>query len=110
MTDPLLEKDPKLGEIVRRLVTALRPERIYLFGSKARGDENSDSDYDVMVVVPDAAPPERRRGRAAYRALRGTGTAADVVVFTSAGFEERRHVVSSLPATVEREGLLLYAS
>lgn len=110
VTDPFLQKDAKLAEIVRRLVAAFRPERIYLFGSKARGEEDADSDYDVMVVVPDTAPPERRRGRAAYRALRGTGTAADVVVFTSAAFEKRRHVVSSLPATVEREGLLLYAS
>ena len=110
MADPIAENDPRLGEIVRRLVTALQPERIYLFGSKARGDEGPESDYDVMVVVPDAAPPERRRGRTAYRALRGTGTAADVVVLTRTRFEERRHVVSSLPATVEREGRLLYAS
>ena len=106
----MVESDAKLGEIVRRLVTALRPERIYLFGSKARGDEGSESDYDVLVVVPDAAPPDRRRGRTAYRALRGTGTAAEVVVCTRARFEERRHIVSSLPATVEREGRFLYAS
>lgn len=110
VTNPLVESDAKLGEIVRRLVTAFDPECIYLFGSKARGDEGPDSDYDVMVIVPDAAPPERRRGRTAYRALRGTGTAADVVVCTRAGFEERRRVVSSLPATVAREGRLLYAS
>jgi predicted nucleotidyltransferase len=56
-----IENDPLLAEIVRRLVEAYQPERIYLFGSKARGDAGPDSDYDLMVVVPDSAPPERRR-------------------------------------------------
>ncbi len=110
MTDPTLEKDAKLAEIVRRLVGAFEPERIYLFGSKARGDPDPDSDYDVMVIVPDDASPERRRSRRAYEVLRGTGTAADVLVWTRRSFEERLHVVCSLPATVEREGRLLYAS
>ena len=110
MTDPLLEKDASLAEIVRRLVAALGAERIYLFGSKARGEESPDSDYDLLVVVPDNSPPERRPGRLAYQALRGTGTAADVLVWTKLSFERRLHVVTSLPATVKREGKLLYAS
>jgi predicted nucleotidyltransferase len=46
-----------LGEIVRRLVDAYQPERIYLFGSWARGEQNADSDYDLLVVVPDDASP-----------------------------------------------------
>ncbi|NIS69053.1 MAG: nucleotidyltransferase domain-containing protein, partial [Proteobacteria bacterium] len=44
-------KDQELAEIVRRLIAAYRPERIYLFGSKARGDSGGDSDYDLMVVT-----------------------------------------------------------
>ena len=44
--------DPILAEIVRRLVEAYRPERIYLFGSVARGDAGPDSDYDIMMLCP----------------------------------------------------------
>lgn len=55
-----LDSDPVLSEIVRRLVAAYEPERIYLFGSKARGDEGPDSDYDLLVVVPDGALPDRK--------------------------------------------------
>lgn len=102
--------DPRLDEAVKRLVDAYRPERIYLFGSRARGDSGPDSDYDLMVVVPDSAPPERRRGRLAYQALRGTGTAADVLVWTKTYFDSRLHLVASLPATIAREGTLLYAA
>ena len=66
----------KLAEIVRRLIEAYRPLRLYLFGSHARGEAGADSDYDLLLVVPDDASPERRRSRLAYRVLRGTGTAA----------------------------------
>jgi hypothetical protein len=33
MSEPLLDHDPLLAEVVRRLVDAYQPERIYLFGS-----------------------------------------------------------------------------
>ena len=105
----ILEADPVLAEIVRRIVEAYEPERVYLFGSKARGDPGPDSDYDLMVIVPDDAPAERQRSRLACQALRGTGTAADVVVWPRSRFERRSRVVTSLPATVLREGELLHA-
>ncbi|MBZ5626500.1 MAG: nucleotidyltransferase domain-containing protein [Acidobacteriia bacterium] len=102
--------DPALAEAVRRLLEAYQPERIYLFGSVARGDAGTDSDYDLLVVVPDDAPPERRRSRLAYEALRGTGTAADVLVCSSTYFEDRRSLKASLPGTVLREGRLLHGA
>ena len=101
--------DPKLAEIDRRLVEAYEPERIYLFGSEARGDAGPDSDFDVLVIVPNEAPPERKRSRLAYERLWGTGVAADVLVWTAEGFDSRTHLRASLPATVLREGKLLYA-
>jgi len=102
--------DPALAEVVRRLAEAYRPERIYLFGSLARGEPDPDSDYDLMVIVSDDAPPECHRSRLAYQVLRGTGAAADVLVWSKSSFERRLHVVASLPATIAREGILLYAS
>jgi uncharacterized protein len=103
-------QDPKLAEVVRRLVDAYQPERIYLFGSVARGEAGPDSDYDLLLVVPDAAPPERRQSKLAYEVLWGTSTAADVIVWERSRFERRARVVCSLPATVLREGRLLYAA
>ncbi|MCX7790026.1 MAG: nucleotidyltransferase domain-containing protein [Chloroflexaceae bacterium] len=104
-----LPDDPVLAEVVRRLGDAYQPEQIFLFGSRARGDVKPDSDYDVMVIVNDNAPPERRSSRLAYQALRGTGTAVDVLVWTRKMFDERLHLPASLPATIVREGKLIYA-
>jgi predicted nucleotidyltransferase len=96
-----------LDGIVGRLRNAYEPERIYLFGSAARGDMHSDSDYDLMVVAGDSAPPRKRRSRLAYEAPRGAAAAADVVVVTRSYFERRRDLPASLPAAVLREGRLL---
>ena len=102
--------DGDLAEIVRRLVEAYEPERVYLFGSKARGDAGADSDYDLMLVVPDDAPPERTRSRLAYERLWGSPTAADVLVWKKSRFDGRLHLKASLPSTVVREGKLIYAA
>lgn len=101
--------DHKLAEIVRRLVEALQPERIYLFGSHARGEAIEQSDYDILVVVEKQGDQPFALERQAYRALWGLGTPVDVLVMTRDHFERHRKVIASLPATVEREGRLLYA-
>jgi len=106
----LKNDDLVLTEILRRLVETFQPERVYLFGSKARSEEGTDSDYDLLVVVPDEAPPEKKRSRLAYQALRGTRAAADVLVWTREAFDSRLHLPASLPATIIREGKLLYAA
>jgi len=106
----LLDRDTVLASIVRRLIEAYRPETIYLFGSQARGDAGADSDYDLLVVVPDDAPAERRDSKLAYTVLWGTKAAADVIVWEKSRFERRSRVVCSLPATVLREGRILYAA
>lgn len=105
-----LLSDPVLAELVRRLVAAYHPMRVYLFGSMARAEAGADSDYDLLLVVPDDAAAPRRGSRLAYEALRGTGAAADVLVCTRTYFEERLHLQASLPATVAREGVLLHAA
>jgi uncharacterized protein len=106
----LINEDRILQVMVDRLIEAFQPSRIYLFGSKARDDSDQDSDYDLMIVVSDDAPPERRRSRLAYQVLRGTRTAADVLVWTKTAFDTRLHIPSSLPSIIEREGKLLYAA
>jgi len=106
----LLEHHPALAESVRRLIENYQQLRIYLFGSKARGDDGPHSDCDLLVVAPDDASSERRDSQLAYGALWGTGTAADVVGCTNSYFEARRHLRASLPGTVLREGKQRYAA
>jgi hypothetical protein len=104
-----LTKQQAIEEMTRRLVEFYSPVRIYLFGSEGRGEAGPDSDLDFLVVVSDDAPEEKLRPGAGRRAVRGTGFAKDIVPWRRTDFEERAAwVVASLPATVVREGRLLY--
>lgn len=103
-------EEPVLDQAVRQLVAALHPERIYLFGSRARGDALDDSDYDLMVVVRERRGAGRAMERDAYAALSDLGVSKDIVVMTRDYFDWMKGAKASLPATVEREGRLLYAA
>lgn len=92
-----------LTEIVERLVDAYEPDRVYLFGSKARGDFSPDSDFDLLVVVPDTAPDERKRSRLAYERLWDVGTAGDVVVTRPVSGWRRRQSISEPQSTNSRQ-------
>ena len=106
----LLGREPVLAEIVRRLVKACHPERIYLFGSMARGDAGPDSDYDILVLIEHPTEPLYRLSQRGFRALRGIDAAVDVVVWDRATFDARLHLPASFPATVVREGRLLHVA
>jgi predicted nucleotidyltransferase len=102
--------DPILAEVVLRLKQLYQPERIYLFGSTARGESGPDSDYDLMVVVPDSTPASLCDSGRAYKAIWRLGVATDVLVWTHSDFEDRLPLKASLPSTIRREGKLLYAA
>jgi tRNA nucleotidyltransferase (CCA-adding enzyme) len=104
-----LTKQEAITEITRRLVEFYQPERIYLFGSEARGTAGPDSDLDFLVVVPDDVSPDRLHTPAVYSFVSGTGYSKDIIPWRKTDFETRAaHVAASLPATVLREGKILY--
>jgi predicted nucleotidyltransferase len=106
-----ITKQETIEEITRRLVEFYQPVRIYLFGSEARGDSGPDSDFDFLVVVPDGTPDSVFRSGEVYGRLRGVDVPVDVVPWRRGDFDGRsKHVRSSLPATVVREGRIVYDS
>jgi predicted nucleotidyltransferase len=102
--------DPLLSEAVRRLVAGIAPRRIYLFGSRARGDDGADSDYDLLLVVGPGDEPRYTLARRAHELLWGLGISVDILVWSEEAFDSRLHLRASLPAVVLREGRLLHAA
>ena len=95
---------------VERLVDTFHPERIYLFGSQARGTPRPDSDVDVLVIVPATEVPTYRLAARAYAELARLRLPLELVFMTRAEFDAREPAATSLPAVVLREGRLLYAA
>ena len=95
-------------DATKRIVEALNPDKIFLFGSHAWGVPTSDSDIDLFVIVRDSNQPSYRRSREAYRSLRGLREPIEVLVRTIAEVEKEKSVVTSLTRKVLDQGELLY--
>lgn len=96
--------DPHLGKLVR-LLKRYEPERIILFGSRARGDADEYSDYDIIVIKRTDKPfLERLRDMVPY--LVEFDRPAEILVYTPDEYERMREI--GLGWIVHNEGVALY--
>jgi len=94
-------------EIVRRFLQAGAPLKIVLFGSRARGNAEPDSDLDLLVIEESDLPRYKRSPRY-FRALVGLFPKNDVIVWTPAEVASWAEVPSAFVTTALREGKTLY--
>ena len=99
--------DNLMREIVRRIVDTSHPEKVILFGSRARGDCRGDSDIDLLVVADDPRP-RSLRASALYGALSDILVPMDILVYCPDEIVEWSNVLQAFVTTAVREGNLLY--
>ena len=98
-----------IQEATRRLAERFRPERIILFGSYARGTADDHSDVDFMVITEAAKKRNRHKMMVEMDgALQGLQIAKDIIVLTSAEFEEEKEIPGTTARYVFKEGKVLY--
>ena len=97
-----------LQEVTRRIVSAVHPEQIVLFGSHAWGQPTADSDIDLMVILGQSDQPGYRRATEIYRSLRGLGVPIEVVVRTREEVDRGMAVKTSLERKVLEQGRVLH--
>ncbi len=99
--------DGRINDIIDRL-KSFDPEKIYLFGSWARGEQDELSDIDlVMIQKTEAHFFERLREVARVLPLNLGGV--DILVYTPREFEKMRKAGNVFAALIEEEGQLIYA-
>jgi uncharacterized protein len=97
-----------LAEIVRRIVTALRPERGILVGSYAYGTPSDHSDVDFLVILEtDARPADRYL--AVSRLIRPRPFPVDILVKTSDEITQALAKGDNFVREIVTQGRLLYA-
>ena len=109
-TAPEIE-DALLQRVVDRLVEAVDPAAILLFGSRAKGTIRSDSDVDLCVIADLDGPRRDRRAhlRQLLRPLtREMDAPVDVLTYTPAEFACEKHLLNSVTYFIEKHGRTLY--
>jgi predicted nucleotidyltransferase len=97
-----------LREIVRRIVAAVQPEKIILFGSAAREEMGPDSDLDLLVIK--ACGHRRRTAMKIERSLIGIGIPTDVIVAKPQDIERYKETIGLIYRPALREGKTIYGA
>ena len=104
--------EPVIGEIVKRIVATVAPERIVLFGSQADGGAGPDSDVDLLVIASEPFGRSRSRLAEIGRIERSLGTlpvATDVLVYSRDEVERLRHAANHMVARALSSAEVVYA-
>jgi uncharacterized protein len=96
------------AELLDPVVAYFKPQRVILFGSRARGVPRPDSDIDLLVVVDDDTPPAMLTIHAGYEARRSYRGAADVVPCRAETFQIKRRIAGTLPYEAAHRGVVVY--
>ena len=106
-SNPAVNIDEALREIVERIVNGFSPRKIILFGSRARGTAAAESDVDLLVVT-DRPGSRRQQAIAIDLALADIRVAKDVLVVGMEELERDRDVVGTIAYPAWHEGIVLY--
>ena len=90
-----------LAKIIDYVVATLQPQRIILFGSRARGDAEARSDYDIAIEVPEIDEREWTRFIVDAENNIDTLSKVDIIRLDTADPKLRKHI--------ETEGKTIYA-
>ena len=96
-----------LDRMMRVIVDEVDPERVILFGSRARGDAKAESDFDLIVVETEPFGGGRSRHAEEvrlYRALAECGVPTDVLVYSRDEVDHWRDSLNHVLARALREG------
>jgi predicted nucleotidyltransferase len=99
-----------IAEACRKRITAVVPAaRVILYGSRARGDAHSDSDYDLLVLLPEGAgaAEELAIDETLYALELQEGAVVSTVMFPRATWNTPPYRAMPLHQAVDREGVLL---
>jgi predicted nucleotidyltransferase len=105
---PFASEDEALRVVVQRLVDKLDPNEVWLFGSRAEGVHQPDSDFDLLVVTASEDGDAGFDYDRVYAPIKGLGVGCDVVPCRADEFAVERADPTSLCWRVVQTGRRLY--
>jgi len=102
-----LEHSEMLQSILREIRRVSTPVKVVLFGSRARGDFDAESDYDVLVVLSDEAKLKMEREKL-KSAMMKLPVRVQVLVKQWSEYEAMSGVTVGLWRNIRDEGVVLY--
>lgn len=102
--------DENVARAARHLAEVTRAEAVVLFGSRARGDNGPDSDWDLCVILPDDIRPQEFTAASLWREVSRFGAPIQVYPIRRSVFLASTEDRNSVSYDVRREGVALVGS
>jgi len=105
----VINKSLLLGQIKNAVMAAAPGAKVILFGSYARGDNNEESDVDLLILLDKEKvtyADETKISRPLFMIEIGTGISISPMVYTK-DFWENKHKVTPFYENVNKEGISL---
>lgn len=93
---------PELAVLLERIRRTYPPKGVLLYGSRARGTATPDSDWDLKVIVDDAAPDWLMSPLFGWNVQEGSGVYADVSYARESEFHADLDVPNSAAFDIAR--------
>jgi uncharacterized protein len=99
--------EQNLRDAVAVIVENFDPDKIILFGSRATGTANQDSDYD-LCILKSGLEHKRKTAQEIYRALLVTDLPVDLIVETPQKFAVLKENPFLIYGSIAKNGEVLY--
>jgi len=107
MNSDLTKKPEVLEKAIDIIIQSVDPDKIILFGSRARGDNKTESDYDICIIKKGVSH-RRKVAQQIYRFLYGMGAPVDIIVETPEKFEELKDNPFMIYKEISKSGKVVY--
>jgi len=97
----------QINEISRKIAEFIKPDKIILFGSYAKGNSTENSDLD-FIIVKNSLLPKTKRGLEIRRLFYGTLIPMDFKIYTPEEFQQELSNNYSFLSSAIKESKLLY--
>ena len=104
---PTVSVPGPLVPLLRLIHARLHPVDVWLFGSRARGDHQSDSNWDLLAVLPDDASESLLDPIVAWEIVGASGVRSTLLATRRSDFERIWGRVNTLGYVLSREGVRL---
>jgi len=94
----------EIRPLIDEIKVRLNPDSIWLFGSRARGDNRPDSDWDILVALPDDAEPELLDPLVGWTIQNEVGIPATILSTTSSALANSWESRNTIAYDVARDG------
>ncbi|MFH1361784.1 MAG: nucleotidyltransferase domain-containing protein [bacterium] len=107
----MVAKDKIIKNAVEYIKEKIAPDKIFLFGSYAKGTQTETSDLDFFIIK-ETPLPRFKRALSLYSTGKskkiGANIGVDFIIYTPDEYEEQKNDLNSIVGEVKRTGKLVY--